>query len=294
MIGFLVVDKEAGWTSHDVVARCRRILGERRVGHAGTLDPGATGVLVLGVGPATRLLRYVSGADKAYRAEVVLGTTTSTGDDDGEVLETFEMAGVTLAEVAGAAAVLTGEIDQRVPMVSAVKVGGQRLHRLARQGVEVPRPVRRVRIDRFEVAEGSDPGTFAIEVTCSAGTYVRTLATALGAALGGGAHLRRLRRVRAGRFTESEAKRVAEIEEAVGSGAEVLRAPLEALELPRVVVPGDACPEVRHGRPLEGPGSGAPSTGPFAVLDPDGRLLAVYEAAPDRRSSRACVVLAPG
>ncbi len=294
MIGFLVVDKEAGWTSHDVVARCRRILGERRVGHAGTLDPGATGVLVLGVGPATRLLRYVSGADKEYRAEVVLGTTTSTGDDDGKVLETFEMAGVTLAEVAGVAAVLTGEIDQRVPMVSAVKVGGQRLHRLARQGVEVPRPVRRVRIDRFEVAEGSEPGTFAIEVTCSAGTYVRALATDLGAALGGGAHLRRLRRVRAGRFTEPEARRLAEIEEAVDTGAEVLRAPLEALELPRVAVPGDACREVRHGRPLEGPGSGAPQTGPFAVLDPDGRLLAIYEAAPDRRFSRAAVVLAPG
>jgi tRNA pseudouridine55 synthase len=294
LIGFLVVDKEAGWTSHDVVARARRILGERRIGHAGTLDPDATGVLVLGVGRATRLLRFLSGADKNYTAEVVLGTTTTTLDDSGEVVDRFEMDAVTLADVRAAAERLVGEIDQRVPMVSAVKVGGTRLHRLARGGTEVERPVRRVRVDRFEVTLGAEPGVFAIEVVCSAGTYVRALADDLGRLLGGGAHLRRLRRTRSGTFTDADARRLADIETAVADGADVLHAPLEALGFPTLVVAAPLEAAVRHGRPLERTALGAHPEGPIALTDESGGLLAVYEASGTDPMARPCVVLVPG
>jgi len=132
--GLVVVDKAAGWTSHDVVAKCRGIFGQKRVGHAGTLDPGATGVLVVGLGRVTRLLRYPGALPKAYTGEVVLGSETSTLDDDGEVVATYDMNGVTLADVRNASARLTGDIEQVPPMVSAVKVGGRRLHELARAG----------------------------------------------------------------------------------------------------------------------------------------------------------------
>jgi tRNA pseudouridine55 synthase len=295
VIGFLVVDKEAGWTSHDVVARCRRILSERRIGHAGTLDPGATGVLVLGVGRATRLLRYVSGVDKDYLGEVVLGSTTTTLDEDGEVLERFNMAGVTVEEVAAAAQGLTGQIDQMVPMVSAVKVGGQRLHKLARAGTEVERPVRRVTVERFDVHDGAEAGTFGVHVTCSSGTYVRVLAADLGAALGGGAYLRGLRRTRVGSFTASDAKTLAEIEAAFAEGDEsVLRPPLDALgSLGKLTVTGAVRTDVAHGRPLERAAIGATGPGPFALVDHAGELLAVYDGRPDDDTVRASVVLRP-
>lgn len=295
MIGFLVVDKEAGWTSHDVVARCRRILSERRIGHAGTLDPGATGVLVMGVGRATRLLRYVSGVDKEYRGEVVLGATTTTLDEDGEVLERFDMAGVTLDEVRAAASALTGEIDQMVPMVSAVKVGGQRLHKLARAGTQVVRPVRRVTVERFEVSEGAEPGTFGVSISCSSGTYVRVLAADLGATLGGGAYLRRLRRTRVGSFTESDAKTLEEIETAFALGDHsALRPPLDALgDLGKLIVTGAVRTDVAHGRPLDRSAIGASGAGPFALVDHAGELLAVYEGRLDDDTVRASVVLRP-
>jgi tRNA pseudouridine55 synthase len=295
VIGFLVVDKEAGWTSHDVVARCRRILSERRIGHAGTLDPGATGVLVMGVGRATRLLRYVSGVDKEYRGEVVLGATTTTLDEDGEVLERFDMAGVTLDDVRAAASALTGEIDQMVPMVSAVKVGGQRLHKLARAGTEVVRPVRRVTVERFEVSEGAEPGTFGVSISCSSGTYVRVLAADLGATLGGGAYLRRLRRTRVGSFTESDAKTLEEIETALALGDHsTLRPPLDALgDLGKLIVTGAVRTDVAHGRPLDRSAIGASGAGPFALVDHAGELLAVYEGRLDDDTVRASVVLRP-
>jgi tRNA pseudouridine55 synthase len=295
VIGFLVVDKEAGWTSHDVVARCRRILSERRIGHAGTLDPGATGVLVMGVGRATRLLRYVSGVDKEYRGEVVLGATTTTLDEDGEVLERFDMAGVTLDEVRAAASALTGEIDQMVPMVSAVKVGGQRLHKLARAGTQVVRPVRRVTVERFEVSEGAEPGTFGVSISCSSGTYVRVLAADLGATLGGGAYLRRLRRTRVGSFTESDAKTLEEIETAFALGDHsALRPPLDALgDLGKLIVTGAVRTDVAHGRPLDRSAIGASGAGPFALVDHAGELLAVYEGRLDDDTVRASVVLRP-
>jgi len=295
VIGFLVVDKEAGWTSHDVVARCRRILSERRIGHAGTLDPGATGVLVMGVGRATRLLRYVSGVDKEYRGEVVLGATTTTLDEDGEVLERFDMAGVTLDDVRAAASALTGEIDQMVPMVSAVKVGGQRLHKLARAGTEVVRPVRRVTVERFEVSEGAEPGTFGVSISCSSGTYVRVLAADLGATLGGGAYLRRLRRTRVGSFTESDAKTLEEIETAFALGDHsALRPPLDALgDLGKLIVTETVRTDVAHGRPLDRSAIGASGAGPFALVDHTGELLAVYEGRLDDDTVRASVVLRP-
>ncbi len=295
MIGFLVVDKEAGWTSHDVVARCRRILGERRIGHAGTLDPGATGVLVVGVSRATRLLRYVSGLDKEYRGEVVLGATTTTLDDEGEVIERFDMSGVTLDEVRAAAAALTGEVDQMVPMVSAVKVGGQRLHKLARAGTEVERPVRRVRVERFEMSQGREPGTFCLDVDCSSGTYIRVLAADLGAALGGGAHLRRLRRTRVGSFDESDALTLEQIGAAFAQAdASGLRPPLDALgHLERLSVTDEVGSDVAHGRPLGRASIGAQGAGPFALVNQAGELLAVYESGRDDDTARASVVLRP-
>ncbi|HRW39594.1 MAG TPA: tRNA pseudouridine(55) synthase TruB, partial [Aquihabitans sp.] len=189
--GLVVVDKPAGWTSHDVVAKSRGLLGTRKVGHAGTLDPDATGVLLLGVGRATKLLRYLSPLGKAYVGEVVLGVETSTLDAAGEVTATHDMAGTTLDDVRRAAGAFVGDIEQIPPMVSAVKVGGKRLHELARQGIEVERQPRPVTVHTLDVLPGpeGEPLVVTIAVSCSSGTYVRTLAADLGAALGGGAHL---------------------------------------------------------------------------------------------------------
>src|SRR5271170_2902142 len=204
-IGMVVVDKEAGWTSHDAVARCRRIFSQRRVGHAGTLDPDATGVLLVGLGRATRLMRFLTALPKTYTTDIVLGTATSTLDASGDVLATYDMSHVTPEAVAAAAAELTGEIEQVPPMVSAVKVGGRRLHELARQGIEVERPARTVTVSRFDTApEPERPGVYRAEVVCSSGTYIRVLAHDLGRLLGGGAHVADLRRTRIGSFGEAE------------------------------------------------------------------------------------------
>jgi len=189
--GLVVVDKERGWTSHDVVARCRRLFGQRRVGHAGTLDPGATGVLLVALGRVTRLTRFLGALPKSYAAEIVLGAATTTLDDEGEVVGRFDMSGVTLDQARHAARELTGEIMQTPPMVSARKVAGERLYRLARKGIEVDRDARSVHVSRFDVDATDTAGVLRIGVDCSSGTYVRTLAADLGTALGGGAHLRR-------------------------------------------------------------------------------------------------------
>jgi tRNA pseudouridine55 synthase len=224
-----VVDKPAGWTSHDVVAKARGLLGTRKVGHSGTLDPDATGVLVLGVGRATRLLTFLSGLDKRYVGEVVLGTATSTLDAAGEVTGTWDMAAVGLDDVRRAAVGLTGDILQVPPMVSAKKVEGRRLHELARAGVEIERKAVPVRVDRFTVGEAVAPGVYPVEVVCSSGTYVRSLAADLGAALGGGAHLRALRRLAVGAFTIDEAVPLAGLDpERLLRPAEALRGPAPA------------------------------------------------------------------
>ena len=222
--GLAIVDKPAGWTSHDVVAKARGLLGTRKVGHSGTLDPDATGVLVLGVGRATRLLTFLSGLDKRYVGEVVLGTATSTLDASGEVTGTWDMDAVGIAAVRAAAAGLTGAIEQVPPMVSAKKVDGRRLHELARAGIEVERAAVPVRVDAFSVGEPVAPGVYPVDVTCSSGTYIRSLAADLGAALGGGAHLRALRRLSVGPYG---------IEEAVA---------LEALAPERLLPPSSRAP----------------------------------------------------
>jgi tRNA pseudouridine55 synthase len=270
--GLAVVDKPPGWTSHDVVAKSRGLLGTRKVGHAGTLDPDATGVLLLGVGHATRLLSYLVGHDKSYVGEVVLGVATSTLDAAGEVVATFDMADVTIDDVRVAARGLTGDIAQVPPMVSAIKVDGRRLHELAREGIEVERAARPVRVDRFEVTGPLSSGVFSIEVDCSSGTYVRSLAADLGAALGGGAHLRALRRTRVGPFTIAEALPLEAI------APEVLLAPVEALRgTQQVTVDAARAVDVGHGKVLARDALGVDGDGPWAVLDETGALLAVYE-----------------
>ncbi|HVN50694.1 MAG TPA: tRNA pseudouridine(55) synthase TruB [Acidimicrobiales bacterium] len=275
--GLAVVDKEAGWTSHDVVAKARGILHTRKVGHSGTLDPDATGVLLLGVGRATRLLRFLHDLPKRYVGEVVLGVETSTLDAAGEVVATHDMAAVTLDEARRAVIGLTGDILQVPPMVSAVQIGGRRLHELARQGIEVDRPARPVTVHRFEVDElPGEPGVLRIEVDCSSGTYVRSLAADLGRALGGGAHLRNLRRTAVGRFTLADAHPLDDL--VVLPMAEVVR------DLAPVHVGDDLAAAVAHGKVLGRAELGlapaapaSPADGPWAVFGPDGSLLAVYE-----------------
>jgi tRNA pseudouridine55 synthase len=282
-------------TSHDVVARARRLLGERRIGHAGTLDPDATGVLVLGIGPATRLLRFTGDLVKSYVGEVVLGVETSTLDASGEVTAEHDMSAVTVQEAAAAATRLTGRIAQVPPMVSALHAGGRRLHELARQGITVERAAREIEVYAFEVSPGSAPGCLAIAVDCSSGTYVRSLAADLGALLGGGAHLRSLRRTAVGAFG--------------GHGLVALDAlapehvgPPELLvaHLPRVVVDETVAVAVGHGKVLdrselgvaEGSDSARSASGPWAVFSAEATLLAVYEAQEARRVKPLLVLAA--
>ncbi len=286
--GLVVVDKDAGWTSHDAVARVRRLLGLRRVGHAGTLDPDATGVLLVGVGRATRLLRFLSVLPKRYTGEVVLGRSTSTLDASGETTGEWDMSPVTLAEARAAAATLTGAIEQVPPMVSAVKVGGRRLHELARAGIVVARDPRPVTVERFDVEPGPEPGVLAVSVVCSAGTYVRVLAADLGAALGGGAHLRRLRRTAVGPFTEADAHTLAALE-TLGAGA--LRPPADAVgHLDRVTVDGEVAVLIGRGLPLDRVSLGASGEGPWALIDDHGALLAVYQPTDTDRITPAVVL----
>jgi tRNA pseudouridine55 synthase len=280
--GVAIVDKPAGVTSHDVVGMLRRRLGERRVGHAGTLDPGATGVLVVGVGIATRLLRFVADGRKRYRGEVVLGVETDTLDADGTIVATHEMGLVSVAEAQRVATEhLTGEISQIPPMVSAIQVGGQRLHDLARRGIEVEREPRQVTVYSLAVAPTTDPSVLAIDVECSAGTYVRTLAADLGRLLGGGAHLRNLRRTAVGPFSIDEAQPPDEVE--LLPVVEAVRA------LPKVAIDDATAALVANGRVL-----GAPDgTGPWAMVDGSGDLLAVYETF-GTGEAKPAVVLARG
>jgi tRNA pseudouridine55 synthase len=274
--GVLVIDKPAGWTSHDVVARCRRIYGQRRVGHSGTLDPGATGVLLVGLGRATRLLRFLTDLPKRYTAELVLGVGTSTLDDAGVVVARADAAGVTDEQVRAAAAALTGPILQVPPMVSAVRVGGRRLHALARQGIEVERAARPVTVHAFTVSPTAEPAVWRMAVTCSSGTYVRVLAADVGAAVGVPAHLRALRRTAIGSLGEDRALAL-EAVEADPPGA--VLTPADALaDYATVVVDEEAAQAVAHGRPV--PGGRGEGEGPWRVLGPGGALLGVYERGP--------------
>ena len=288
--GLVVVDKEAGWTSHDVVARCRRIFGQRRVGHAGTLDPDATGGLLVGLGRAPRLMRFLTPLRKTYTTDIVLGVATSTLDASGEVTGTFDMAGVTPDEVQRAAASLTGAIDQVPPMVSAVKVGGRRLHELARQGIEVERAARPVTVYRFDTEpDPSRPGVYRAEIECSSGTYVRVLAQDLGQALGGGAHVTNLRRTRIGSFGGPEMQPLAAL------GPDSVLTPAQAMrDMDAVTVKPTTAASIRTGLALDRVPLGALGDGPWAMLDETGALLAVYEAPGTDRIRPAVVLAAAG
>jgi tRNA pseudouridine55 synthase len=280
--GLLVVDKHAGPTSHDVVNRLRRLFATKRVGHAGTLDPPATGILLVGLERATRILQFLQALPKTYRAEVAFGATTSTEDATGTVLEE-RACSFGLDELRAAAAEMVGEIQQVPPMVSAVRVGGERLYRAARRGEEVERPARTVTVHALDVARFDAAAWEAtLEVRCSSGTYVRTLAADIGERLGCGAHLRALRRTAVGSLGEADAVTVAQLE---GMDPPALRAailPMEAAlrDYESVTVSGDELRAVGHGRSLgdpdPDPGPGGTEGRPVAVLDPEGCLLAVY------------------
>lgn len=269
--GIVIVDKEPGWTSHDVVAKARGLLGTKKVGHSGTLDPDATGVLVLGVGRATRLLTFLTGMDKSYVGEVQLGTTTSTLDAAGDVTGTFDMAGTTFAQIEAAAAQFRGDIEQIPPMVSALKVGGKRLHELAREGIEVERKARPVTINRLVVEQiDGEPLAFRVFVDCTSGTYIRTLAADIGEALGGGAHLRSLRRTAVGPFGLEQANPLASLE--------VLPAVEGVRSMGLTEVHEDLEIDVCHGKVLPLDRLGVIGEGPWPIVNTAGRLLAVYQA----------------
>ena len=276
--GLAIIDKPAGVTSHDVVNQLRKILGERRIGHAGTLDPDATGVLLVGVGYVTRLMQFLSGMDKTYTAEVVFGTETNTLDSAGVVTATHDMPNLTIEKIREAAAKLTGEIMQVPPMVSALRVDGRRLHELAREGVVVERKARPVTVYSYDVEPTQDPLVVRIEVRCSSGTYVRTLAADLGTLLGGGAHLRNLRRTSIGDFTEHDALAPEQVK---------LLEPITALRsMTKVIADEATATAIRNGRSLPA----WPGASPWAVVNEQGALLAVYEA--DGEVAKPSVVLA--
>lgn len=274
--GVVVVDKPAGMTSHDVVDRVRKVFETRKVGHAGTLDPDATGVLVLGVGTATRLLSFAQADVKRYSAVAAFGTTTTTQDASGEVLETRPVD-LDRPAVERVAASFLGDIEQIPPMVSAVKIGGERLYRKARRGEEVERPARQVTIDSLDLVDFSEtPPEATFDVRCSAGTYIRTLVHDIGAALGCGAHLKSLRRTEASGFSEADATLLDDL------SPRDLRPNLDLVRgLPRVTADDDAVRLVADGRPLPATAQPIAEDQQAAVVTGD-RLLAIYTRRGDR------------
>lgn len=305
--GLLVVDKPAGWTSHDVVARARRLCGTRRVGHAGTLDPMATGVLVLGVERGTKLLTFLVGCDKAYAATIRLGQATITDDAEGEVTTAAGVADVAALEalLPDAVAALTGHIEQVPSSVSAIKVGGERSYATVRKGGSVDLPARPVTVSRFDVLsvtpvslnlpDGSDLVVLdvEVEVEVSSGTYVRALARDLGAALGVGGHLTALRRTRVGRFDLGMASSLEDLAAQADAGGAVTMPVIPLAEAARAQLPVHAVSagEARslgHGQRIP---SGAVRADAVAAIDPDGRLVAVLDET--RQIAKARVVFAP-
>ena len=282
--GLVVVDKPAGLTSHDVVARLRRILRTRRIGHAGTLDPMATGVLVCGVGRGTKLLGHLALDTKSYTATVRLGATTTTDDAEGEVVATADPGGVTDAALAAAMGALTGPIRQVPSAVSAIKVDGKRAYARVRAGEQVVLPARPVTVSAFALL-GRRGAELDVAVDCSSGTYVRALARDLGAALGVGGHLTALRRTRVGPFGLDRARTLPELEDAPGLSLPLADAVATAFA--RRDVDAGAAAALAHGRPL--PGAGLPGT--YGVFAPDGRVLALV--AERDGAARPVVVLAP-
>jgi tRNA pseudouridine55 synthase len=286
--GLVVVDKPAGVTSHDVVGRCRRIFGTRKVGHAGTLDPMATGVLVVGIERATKILGLLTTTDKSYAATIRLGQTTSTEDAEGEVLQTVSADDVTDAQIDEAVAGLRGEIAQVPSAVSAIKVGGKRAYTLAREGQVVELAPRNVRIDRFEVLAIRRPGALVdvdVEVDCSSGTYIRALARDVGATLGVGGHLTALRRTRVGRFGLDQARTLDELADEPALSYSLDGACLQSF--PRRDLTAEEAEDTRHGRPLKPAGI----EGVYAAAAPDGQVIALLTDQANR--TKPVVVLRP-
>lgn len=275
--GLVLVDKPKGITSHDAVAIVRRTLGTRKVGHGGTLDPMATGLLVMGVGRATRFLRFLADLPKTYEATMRLGVETTTLDADGEVTRSVAVS-VTDEALASSVARLVGESMQRPPAFSAVKVGGRKLYEAARKGEIMEAPARKIRVDRFEVT-GRSGDDVDVTITCSGGTYVRVLASDVGKSLRCGAHLTALRRTRVGSF---------DVADAVAPGDVGPPSPIDeaVAHLPRLVLEDEEARAAGHGRPLAPWGV----EGPYAVVASDGRLIGVYED--DGPRSRPRVILA--
>ena len=286
--GIVVVDKPSAWTSHDVVGRVRRLAGTRKVGHAGTLDPMATGVLVLGIGRATRLLGHLQLADKEYIATIRLGQSTVTDDAEGEVVRTTPAGHVDAEAIAAAIAPLTGSIEQVPSSVSAIKVDGQRSYARVRAGEDVDLPARSVTVETFELGEVrrlDDVVDADVRVVCSSGTYVRALARDLGEALGVGGHLTMLRRTRVGGFDLTAAHTLDELE------ADFVVTDLDTAALssfPTLDLDDAQAADVRFGRPLTGVALG--SDAPVALFDPAGHFLALYEQRGD--DARAVAVFA--
>ena len=268
--GLVVVDKPAGWTSHDVVARIRRLAGTRRVGHAGTLDPMATGVLVIGIGRGTRLLGHLALADKDYDATLRLGVTTTTEDAQGDVVEIRDASHVTDAALADAIASMVGDIEQVPSAVSAVKVDGERSYKRVRRGEDVQLAPRPVHVARFDVVarRGDDVD---VQVTCSTGTYIRALARDVGAKLGVGAHLTALRRTRVGGFDLSQARTLEQLAEQLPV---VPLADAVAAAFPRVDVSDDDATRLVFGQRVE---RGELPGETFGVFAPDGSVVALAE-----------------
>ena len=272
--GLLLIDKHGGVTSHDVVAIARRTLKERRIGHAGTLDPMATGLLVLAVGPSTRLLRFAQDQTKVYSGAVRFGVATDSLDADGAVTATAPVPALTPATVASAAATLTGAQLQVPPMVSAIKIGGKRLHELARAGVEVERAPRAITIDTFELAPTDDRAVWTFRVTCSVGTYVRVLLADLAVRLGTLGHLIALRREASGDHDVANALSTDELNVRVEAGESPLAPPLAFVaHLTTVEVDGDDLARLRRGQLLQF--TAEPTTSEVAVVDEQGRLAGI-------------------
>ncbi|MFY1669232.1 tRNA pseudouridine(55) synthase TruB [Plantactinospora sp. WMMB334] len=325
--GLIVVDKPGGMTSHDVVARIRRLARTRRVGHGGTLDPMATGVLVIGVGRATRLLTYVIGAGKSYTATIRLGQSTVTDDAEGEVVTTSPTGDVSDEAIHAGLAALTGEIDQVPSAVSAIKIDGQRAYKRVRDGEAVALAARRVTVSRLDPLAvrrldippdpggsagpggSADPGELAgpggpvapagtgegglavvdvdVAVDCSSGTYIRALARDLGAALGVGGHLTALRRTAVGGFTLAEAVTLPELEERAPWVVDLTVDAAARRFFPERGASADEVTVLSHGGPLDPAGI----AGPYAVVDSTGKVIAIVSERDGR--ARAEIVLAP-
>ncbi|CAM2903142.1 tRNA pseudouridine(55) synthase TruB [Prescottella defluvii] len=284
--GLLIVDKDAGMTSHDVVSRCRKLLNTRKVGHAGTLDPMATGVLILGVERATKLLGLLALTTKSYRATIRLGQATTTDDAEGEVLSTADASAVTDDQVAAEVAKLTGDIQQVPASVSAIKVDGQRAHALVRAGEDVTLAARPVTVSKFEILARRDvaggAGSFVdldVDVDCSSGTYIRALARDLGAALGVGGHLTALRRTSVGPFTLDHARTLEQLADDPAVSLDIDQAAQTAF--PHRQISAEEAESISQGRWLEPIGM----KGVYAAIDPNGHTIALLQERGKRASS---------